>query len=42
MCKFVKLNSAKRTVKASAKAKAIILDMTTSYDDDPIGGGFCA
>ena len=82
MCKFVKLNSAKRTVKASAKcltlaaataamcaqmgldgmdteaakcalrdiahergtakAKAIILDMTTSYDDDPLGGGFCA
>lgn len=30
--------------RGTAKAKAIILDMTTSCDDpfDPIGGGFCA
>ena len=26
----------------AANVKAIIIDMTTSYDDDPIGGGFCA
>ena len=26
----------------AANAKAIIIDMTTNYDDDPIGGGFCA
>lgn len=30
--------------RGTANAKAVILDMTTSYDDDfdPIGGGFCA
>ena len=30
--------------RGAANAKAIILDMTTSYDDDfdPIGGGFIA
>ena len=29
--------------RGTVNAKAVILDMTTSYDDfDPIGGGFCA